>query len=429
MADNGITEICDPKPQKPTSKTTNSSNSAVNEQAKNKSVENIALKNSSTERNIDNKNFSSKKSADRKSSSKNNYPAISSLFDFIVFIYNYKSAFNHNELSEKLSNFVTNEGLTDNQITELSNIVKDKDLELKKSRFISELIIRKSCYKKDGYETVLNFLERIVNQYLNFEQTDNFMLSKVAQENNGEIPNILVDKIDKSIKRQQKKSNEIKSSHEDNKENKVVYKILHDNLIIIGFSWLYYFKYMDSNMFFGYSLKSVFELKNGETENLISANSLGFTSSMVTSTNKKDFSFLLSYFYKYNSRFQAEITEKNKSINLLENENKRFITDVENQKKLISESKSKISELENEISHLKSELAHNEDVAKHEEIHLKDVNNKNQSMFLRFLEDDIFEMLLNANKSLQSSPPNTEFTQSYLEMVIERVEDKIKCLK
>lgn len=218
-------------------------------------------------------------------------------------------------------------------------------------------------------------------------------------------------------------------NNDSNQEKKIAYKILQDNLVLIAFSLLYYFKYVDGNMLFSYLSKSVFEIKSGEIEDSILSHSLGFSSSMVASSNKKDFSYILAYFSKYNSRYKTEIIDKKNIINVLEDKNKKLQTEVEGQKELITLSENNINDLENELLNLKKELSNNSDIAKHEEIHLKDVNNKNQSIFLRFLEDDVFDMLLNANKSLQSNPPNTEFTQSYLEMVIERIEGKIKCLR
>jgi len=226
-----------------------------------------------------------------------------------------------------------------------------------------------------------------------------------------------------------KNTKDKKLSNNDSQEKKIAYKILQDNLVIVALYWLYYFEYVDSNMLFSYLSKSVFDLKSGEIEDSILSHSLGFASSMVASSNKKDFSYILAYFSKYNSRYKTEITDQKNIINELEGKNKKLQTEVEGHKELIKLSENKISDLERELLNLKKELTNNSELAKHEEIYLKDVNNKNQSMFLRFLEDGVFEMLLNANKSLQSNPPNTEFTQSYLEVVIERIEGEIKCLK
>lgn len=78
---------------------------------------------------------------------------------------------------------------------------------------------------------------------------------------------------------------------------------------------------------------------------------------------------------------------------------------------------------------LKSQVIENIEYARHQEIHLKDINNKSQSIFLRFLEDDIFNMLLDVQKGLQRSPPKIETAESYLEVVIEKIQEKMKCLK
>lgn len=138
---------------------------------------------------------------------------------------------------------------------------------------------------------------------------------------------------------------------------------------------------------------------------------------------------MLSFFSKYNSIYKTEIIEQKKAIAALENGNRKLRFEVEDQKELINTSQNKINELESEVIRLKNELTDNSELAKHEEIHLKDISNKNQSMFLRFLEDEIFNMLLDVQKGLQRSPPKIETAESYLEVVVEKIQEKIKCLK
>jgi hypothetical protein len=427
----GRIEYLSSKPAKPVPKTTGAViKGNTNEHVENKSQENFDSKEGNIESSIDSEGIINSDTKKKTSNTVKNNVSPCSLFDFIASIYNAEKPLNHNELSKQLVKNIIDNTLTDSQIIELSSLVERKDLELKKTRLISELLIRNSCYQKDNYKPMASFLEYVFNQHLNFELIESNTLSALVQESNGErIINILVDKIDKSVKWQQKNTREKKLPNNDSQEKKIAYKILQDNLVLIAFSLLYYFKYVDGNMLFNYLSKSVFELKSGEIEDSILSHSLSFASSMVASSNKKDFSYILAYFSKYSSRYKSEVTDQKKQIDVLENENKNLKIDIKNKNGLIILSENKISDIEKEFLNLKKELTNNSEIAKHEEIHLKDVNNKNQSMFLRFLEDDVFEMLLNANKSLQSNPPNTEFTQSYLEMVIERIEDKIKCLK
>lgn len=427
----GKIELFDSNQGKKTPNSTNRVKFNTDEQDENESQINPSLDDSKTLNYIDNKCIASSGNINEKLLSKEKSRVDRcSLFDFISSIYTAEKPLQQNELSRQLVNSVISENLIDDQITELYNLAKGKDPELKKTRVISELIIRNSCFKKDNYDSILNYLEYVFNQHLNFETGESIMLSTLAKENNVEkMLDIIIDKIDKSIKRQQKNYKEINLPSNKNQEKKITYKTLQDNLTLIAFSWLYYFKHVDINILFSYLSKSIFELTKGEIEDLISCHSLGFVSSMSVSTNKKDFSYLLSFFSKYNSRYQIEITDHKKTIAFLENGNKKYCSEVEDQKELINTSKNKISELESEVIRLKKELTHHSEIAKHQEIHLKDISSKNQSIFLRFLEDEIFNMLLDVQKGLQRLPPKIETAESYLEVVVEKIQEKIKCLK
>jgi hypothetical protein len=432
MADNSV-----PVTYKKTGKTENLSKiisavkSNTNAQVENKSQENFDSEEGNIESSINSEDIISNSDTKKKTPNtvKNNVSPCS-LFDFIASIYNAEKPLNHNELSKQLVKSLIDNKLTDSQITELSSLVERKDLELKKTRLISELLIRNSCYQKDNYKPMASFLECVFNQHLNFEPIESNTFSALVQESNGErIIDILTDKIDKSVKWQQKNTKEKKLPKNDSQEKKISYKILQDNLVLIAFSLLYYFKYADGNMLFNYLSKSVFELKSGEIEDLILSHSLGFSSSMVASSNKKYFSYILAYFSKYNSRYKTEIIDQKNIINALEDKNKKLQTEVEGHKELIKLSDNKISEFENEIACLKKELTDNNELAKHKESNLRHISNKNQSIFLRFLEDDLFNMLLDVQTGLQRSPPKIEIAESYLEIVIEKIQDKIKCLK
>jgi hypothetical protein len=356
-------------------------------------------------------------------------PEPSSLFEFIAYYYRGKKN-NPNELGKKLTHFLVNEQLTDCQITELTNLVKENDLELNKTRSLSELMLRESCYNKDSYQSMLDLLERVINLHLNNGMAETNKLSILTEENNGKkILDVFVEKIETAIKRQQKQDKDSKQPTDNRLKKKISYQSLKANLILIGCSWLHHFKYVDENIIFNCLSVSVFPLKIGKPENFISAHSLAFVSSINATGNKKDFSYFLSFFIKDNSRNQVEISALKKQIEALENEKSKLSSEVEDHKKEINTLSEKLNSSESEIARLNREMSSNSEHARHQEIHLKDISKKNQSKFLRFLEDDIFNMLLDVQKGLQRSPPKIETAESYLEVVIEKIQEKMKCLK
>jgi len=208
MADNGVpvfnkktgeTEHLSSKPAKPVAKTTGAVKDNTNEYVENKSQENFDSKEGNIESSIDSEGIILNGDTKKKTSNtvKNNVSPCS-LFDFIASIYNAEKPLNHNELSKQLVKSLIDNTLTDSQIIELSSLVERKDLELKKTRLISELLIRNSCYQKDNYKPIASFLECVFNKHLNFDLIESNTLSALVQESNAErIINILTDKIDK----------------------------------------------------------------------------------------------------------------------------------------------------------------------------------------------------------------------------------------
>lgn len=355
-------------------------------------------------------------------------PEPSSLFDSIAYYYQSKKN-NHNALCEKLS-ILVNKQLTEGQIKELTNLVKENDFDLNKTRFLSELMLREACHNKDSYKSMFDLLEHVINLNLNNGMTETNKLSILVEENNGKkILDVFVEKIETAIKRQQKNDNDTKQPTDNQQKKKISYPILKANLILIGFSWLHHFKYVDENVIFNYLSASVFPLKSGEPENFISAHSLAFASSMNATNKKKDFPYLLSFFIKNSSKNQADISALKKQINVLENEKSKLSSEVEDHKKQINTLSEKLNSSESEIARLNREMSSNSEHARHQEIHLKDISKKKQSIFLRFLEDDIFNMLLDVQKGLQRDPPKIETAEYYLEVVIEKIQEKMKCLK
>lgn len=355
-------------------------------------------------------------------------PEPSSLFEFIE--YYYRSKINSNELGKKLTHFLVNEQLTDGQIKELANLVKENDLELNKTRSLSELMLRESFYNKDSYQSMFDLLEHVINFHLNNGIAEANKLSIMTEENNGKkILDVFVEKIETVIKHQQKNDKDTKQLTDNHPKKKIIYQSLKANLILIGCSWLHHFKYVDENIIFNYLSASVFPLKSGKPENFISAHSLAFVSSINATGNKKDFPYLLSFFIKDHSRNQVEISELKKRIEVLENEKSKLGSKVEDHKKEINTLSEKLNSSESEIDRLTKELSSNSEHARHQEIHLRDISNKNKSKFLRFLEDDILDKLLDAQTGLQRSPPKIDASGFNLELVIEKIQKEIKCLK
>ncbi len=359
--------------------------------------------------------------------SENCNPEPSSLFEFITYYFQGKS---FKELGKKLTHFLANEQLADDQITEITNFVKENDLDLNKTRALSELMLKGSCYNKDNYQSMFDLLECVINFHLNTGIAETNKLSRLIEENNGKkIVDIFVEKIETTIKHQQKSDKDSNQSTNSESKKKISYPVLKTNLILIGCSWLYHFEHVDENIIINCLSASVFRLKEGTPEKSISIHALALISSMHGGKNKNEFAYLLSFFTKNNAQNQNKSLKLNDQVLRLENENSKLSIEIEDYKKEIETLSYNLNSSECEVARLKSQVIENIEYARHQEIHLKDINNKSQSIFLRFLEDDIFNMLLDVQKGLQRSPPKIETAESYLEVVIEKIQEKMKCLK
>ena len=347
-----------------------------------------------------------------------------SLFDCVFSFY--EGTFTHTKLSDRLNNRTTLEEITSEQLKRFFNLAIEKDIDLKKTRFIAECLPSISCYNKEKYAWIPNLLERVFIEYVKPKFNRDSVLSN-ANYNEKELESLCAE-IKNNVEQLKKDTKAKKANENEAAEKMLNYVILENNLILIAFSWLHYNEKVAVAALFNGLSKSVFDItKEGKEEKFIETQSLTFT--FTNEGKKNDFSYILNFFTKKIQHYENQFHNKERQIETLNNENKKLKEQLEQQKELTAKFEAETEQLKTQIAELETELNHEKELAKHEAIHLKDVTSKTKGQFLRFLESDFLNMLIDVQKGLERTPPKVEVATSYLEIVIQKIEAQIKCLK
>lgn len=347
-----------------------------------------------------------------------------SLFDCVFSFY--EGTFAHKKLSDRLNNPTTLEEITSEQLKTFLNLAIEKDTDLKKTRFIAECLTGSSCYNKEKYTWISNLLKRVFVEYVKPKFGRDSVLSN-AHYNEKELEALCAE-IKNSVE-QLKKDNKAKKANENGTAEKSLnYATLENNLILIAFSWLHYNEKAAVVALLNGLSKFVFDVtKEGKEERFIETQSLTFA--FTNEGKKNDFGYLLNFFTKKIQHSDNQLRNKEREIETLNNENKKLKEQLQQQQELTAKFEAKTEQFKTQTVELEAELNHEKELAKHEAIHLKDVISKTKGQFLRFLESDFLNMLIDVQKGLERTPPKVEVATSYLEIVIRKIEEQVKCLK
>jgi hypothetical protein len=346
------------------------------------------------------------------------------LFDCVAEFYS--NSFSQKKLLDKLNNPTALEEITSEQLKTFFNFAVEKDNDLKKTRFIAECLTSVSCYNKEKYAWISNLLECVFVEYVKPKFGRDSVLSN-SNYNEKELELLCIE-IKTSVD-QLKKDSKAKKDNENEVEEKTLnYAALENNLILIAFSSLHYNEKTTVIALLNVLSKVVFNVtKESKTDEFIVAHSLAFA--FTNEGKKNDFVYFLNVLTNKVQQIENQLRDKELQIESLNSENKKLEEQLQQQKELTIKLEAEITHFKNQTTELQAELEHEKELAKHERINLKDITYKTKGQFLQFLESDFLNMLIDVQKGLERTPPKIEVATSYLEIVIRKIEDQIKCLK
>lgn len=338
----------------------------------------------------------------------------------------YGDSFSKTKLLDKLKIPNASEEITSEQLKTFFNLAIEKDIDLKKTRFIAECLTSVSCYNKEKHTWISNLLERVFIEYVKPKFGRDSVLSN-AHYNEKELEALCAE-IKNSVE-QLKKDNKAKKANENETVEKLLnYATLENNLILIAFSWIHYNEKAEVAALLNGLSKFVFDVtKEGKEEKFVTTQSLAFA--FANEGKKNDFGYLLNFFTKKIQHSENQLRNKEREIETLNNENKKLTEQLKEQQALTAKFETETEQFKAQTVELEAELNHQKELAKHEAIHLKDVTSKTKGQFFRLLEDELLNKLIAVQKGLERTPPKIEVATVYLEIIIEKIEAQIKCLK
>jgi len=348
-----------------------------------------------------------------------------SLFDCVFSFY--EGTFAHKKLSDMLNNPTTLEEITSDQLKTFFNLAIEKDIDLKKTRIIAECLTGSSCYNKEKYSWIANLLERVFVHYVKPNFNRDLVLSN-PNYSEKELGSLCAE-IKKSVE-QLKKDSKAKKSGEDEQitEKTIHYSTLENNLMLIAFSWIHYNEKAEVAALLNELSKSVFDItKEGKEEKFIETQSLTFA--FTNEGKKNNFAYFLNFFTKKIQHSEKQLRNKEQEIETLNSENKKLKEQLQQQQELTAKFEAKTEQFKTQTVELNTALNNQKKFFQSEAIHLKDDTSKTKGQFFRLLEDELLNKLIAVQKGLERTPPKIEVATVYLEIIIEKIEAQIKCLK
>jgi predicted nucleic acid-binding Zn-ribbon protein len=331
--------------------------------------------------------------------------------------------FPKNKFIEKIQESASEE-LTPEQLESIYSLVCKKDLDLKQVKILAECLVKFSCYNKEKYLWIAKLLEKIFIHYVkpNF-QRDSILYSLTDERD----LDVLSKEIKNSIDQLKRKSKEKKSDETALTEKNINYSALEDNLTFLACALFHYSEKIPAFAIISFLTNEVFNVdKEAKDDRFISINSLAF---IFSDGKKGGFSYFINFLIKTFKNVESRLRSKESEIVSLSNQYEKVKEQIELQKEVITKLETQNQQLQTEIDTLVQDLKNQKELAQHNEIHFKDINSKTKGQFLRFLESDFSNMLIDIQKGLERTPPKIDVAKSYLEIIIKKIEDQVKCLK
>lgn len=309
-----------------------------------------------------------------------------------------------------------NVNVSEEDRVKILSVAKGKDPDFKITLSLAQLVLEGSFYAR-SHEILLSYIENIVSS---IEGIDNSSTSTIFQSwlyagrGVSNTAGLFFDRIAR-IKDENKKQ---------------ISKKKHQNILLIGLIWLYCKKELEFGELLAFYSGKILSL-DGEAGKHIEPMALAFATSMVSSTKKSGFGYLLFKLVEAEKLTRNELRKKVLALDGLE---AKFETSKKNNKEMaanVDNLNLSISNKEGEIKALKSELDEARKAARHASIHGKDDKEDLRVRLVRALEGGLADAIKKAKISNSRIDPNpkTKITDYQLDEALEILQKELLWLK
>ena len=329
---------------------------------------------------------------DKKNTGKNKSIPPANYIEFITWAYEGKNISQESKKAFGTFDIKT----TEQERQELLALAHEKDKELRITLSLAEVVLEGAINSRN-HEILLSFIENVAS---NFESLSQVATNTIFQSwlDNAKDNSDKLTFFEGQIKRLTTKSGK-KLINTQLPASKI------NNLLCIAAIWLYFKKAADFSALISYLSRSAFDIK-GESGNHIEAGAFAFAASMITSTKKVKFAYLLSMVSQTEQTLRNELLQKKVQASHLD---QRLTQSRENNQELVfslEHTKQENSALANTISELEAKLKLRDERALHTKIHHNDSIKKLRVRFFRLLEEEIAVVINNAKTANSRIEPN-----------------------